>query len=351
MKNFDRSTTAFQELIGSMRQQWANNLYPTLHADYQATTIGHSINSSEQAGDQVSDMPLYHWFCFIERHYQRMKYSDPRWGLAKALSQRSDWVNEQLHPASDSPWLKLNPAMPIPDYYHAVDIHQHPGNLIGADFDGLMYQASATSIHPNTRRFEAHERFAQWLKSHGNFHNVLNMGCGFGKCSFPIAQTFEHAKVIGIDLSEPCLRLAAHTAKEEGLRNIRFEQADAANPNYSNETFDLVTSTQMLHELPVDTIKKVLTESYRLLKPGGLVVHLDFRAREPWLEFLLDGHSVRNNEGFLTAFNRMDMDAAFTAAGFVKAVIEPFAETEGSTEPGWPYWRFPWTLFWAQKPQ
>jgi hypothetical protein len=30
--------------------------------------------------------------------------------------------------------------------------------------------------------------------------------------------------------------------------------------------------------------------------------------------------------------------------------IEPFAETEGSTGPNWPYWRFPWTLFWARKP-
>ena len=131
MNYFDRSTTAFQELIGTMRQQWANHLYPALHADYQAATLGQTINSSEQAGEQVSATPLYHWFCFIERHYQRMKYSDPRWGLAMALSQRSDWVNEQLHPASDSPLLKLNPAMPIPDYYLAVDIHQHPGNLIG----------------------------------------------------------------------------------------------------------------------------------------------------------------------------------------------------------------------------
>lgn len=350
MNYFDRSTTAFQELIGTMRQQWANHLYPALYADYQAATLGQTINGSEQAGEQVSAMPLYHWFCFIERHYQRMKYSDPRWGLAMALTQRAEWVNEQLHPASDSPWLKLNPALPIPDYYHAIDIHQHPGNLIGADFDGLMYQLSATSIHPNTRRFEAHERFAQWLKSHGNFHHVLNMGCGFGKCGFPIARTFEHAQVIGIDLSAPCLRLAAHTAQEEGLRNIRFEQADAAHTPYSNDTFDLVTSTQLLHELPVDAIEQVLTESYRLLKPGGLVVHLDFRTREPWLQFLLEGHSVRNNEGFLPAFNRMNMGAALTAAGFVKAVIAPFAETEGSTGPDWPYWRFPWTLFWAQKP-
>ena len=350
MSHFDRSTTAFQEFIGTLRQQWANQLYPALHNEYQTAAQGKDIRTAEEAGAQVSELPLYHWFCFIERHYQRMKYSDPRWGLATALAQRPDAVQAQLHPPTDSAGLKLHPDMPVPDYYSAVDIHQHPGNLIGADFDGLMYQASATSIHPNTRRFEAHERFALWLKNHGDFHQVLNMGCGFGKCGFPIARTFAQAQVIGIDVSAPCLRLAAHTAQEEGLRNIRFEQADAGHTPYADAAFDLVTSTQLLHELPVDEVQQVLNESYRLLKPGGLVVHLDFRAHAPWLRFLLEGHSVRNNEGFLPAFNRMDMAAALAQAGFVDGAIEPFAETEGSTQPDWPYWRFPWTLFWARKP-
>jgi SAM-dependent methyltransferase len=350
MSRFDRPTTAFQEFIGSMRQQWANQLYPALHGHYQTAAQGQDIRTPEEAGAQVSDLPLYHWFCFIERHYQRMKYSDPRWGLATALSQRPDWVAAQLHPASDSESLKLHPELPVPDYYSAIDIHQHPGNLVGADFDGLMYQASATSIHPNTRRFEAHERFVAWLKNHGDFQHVLNMGCGFGKCSFPLARHFASATVMGIDVSAPCLRLAARTAQEEGLNNIRFEQADAAHTPCADAAFDLVTSTQLLHELPVDEIQQVLNESYRLLKPGGLVVHLDFRAHEPWLQFLLEGHSVRNNEGFLPAFNRMDMGAAFAQAGFAGCTIEPFAETEGSTGPNWPYWRFPWTLFWARKP-
>ncbi len=350
MSHFDRSTTAFQEFIGTLRQQWANQLYPALNNEFQMAAQGQDINTPEEAGALVSELPLYHWFCFIERHYQRMKYSDPRWGLATALAQRPDAVQARLHPPSDSAVLKLDPEMPVPDYYSAVDIHQHPGNLVGADFDGLMYQASATSIHPNTRRFEAHERFASWLKTQGNFHHVLNMGCGFGKCGFPIARTFAQAQVIGIDVSAPCLRLAARAAQEEGLPNVHFVQADAAHTAYADGSFDLVTSTQLLHELPADEIHQVLRESYRLLKPGGLVVHLDFRAHAPWLRFLLEGHSVRNNEGFLPAFNRMDMVAAFAQAGFGGCSIEPFAETEGSTDPDWPYWRFPWTLFWVRKP-
>ena len=350
MSTMDRSTTAFQELIGTMRQHWANQLYPALHERFEQATQGQTPADSAEAGQAVEDLPLYHWFCFIERHYQRMKYSDPRWGLAAALSARPDWVAEQLHPAQDSAYLRLRPELPLPDYYSAIDIHQHPGNLVGADYDGLMYRASATSIHPNTRRFEAHERMAQWLQSQGNFLSVLDMGCGFGKCGFPIARHFEQAQVLGIDLSAPCLRLAARTAEQEGLRNIRFEQADAAQVPCEDASFDLVTSTQLLHELPVEVITQVLAESYRLLKPGGLVAHLDFRARQPWPQFLIEGHSVRNNEGFLPGFNRMDIAAAYQAAGFEPVRVEPFAETEGATRADWPYWRFPWTLFWSRKP-
>ena len=72
---------------------------------------------------------------------------------------------------------------------------------------------------------------------------------------------------------------------------------------------------------------------------------------EPEQQFLIEGHAVRNNEGFLPAFNPMDIEAAYTAAGFTDVKVNPFAETPGSTDADWPYWRFPWTLFSAKRPQ
>ena len=96
MSHFDRSTTAFQEFIGTLRQQWANQLYPVLHAQHQAAAQDQPITTPEAAGATVAASPLYHWFCFIERHYQRMKYSDPRWGLATALALRPDVVDQRM---------------------------------------------------------------------------------------------------------------------------------------------------------------------------------------------------------------------------------------------------------------
>jgi ubiquinone/menaquinone biosynthesis C-methylase UbiE len=347
-----RSATAFQELIGTLRSQWANQLYPALAEQYRSIDDGRtSPAQTDQAIAQIAGRPLYRWFAFIERHYQRMKYSDPRWGLAATFESNPQWVQAQLAGAEETGLLELDPELTIPAYYRAIDIHQHPGNLLGADYDGLMYQASATSIHPNTRRFEAHERFGDLLLGEGRaFRSVLDMGCGFGKCSFPIAQRFPQAQVIGIDLSAPCLRLAAVTARSIGLANLRFAQRDALDTGYRDEHFDLVTSTQLLHELPVAEIERLFVESFRLLAPGGKLMHLDFRTNNRWSQFLMDGHSVRNNEGFLPAFDRMDVRSSLERAGFEDIRIEPFAETQGATDPDWPWWRFPWTLFSATRP-
>lgn len=350
MESPSRAATAFQELIGSIRQQWSNQLYPALHARYRAADDGSRSMGADQAIAEVSQTSLYQWFAFIERHFQRMKYSDPRWGLAATFEACPEWVKNKLTAADSCTALELDPALAIPDYYRAVDIHQHPGNLLGADYDGLMYQASATSIHPNTRRFEAHERFADRIVERGPFKSVLNMGCGFGKCTFPIAARLREARVTGIDLSAACLRLAAAMLSDQNLNNIRFVQRDALRSGYADATFDLVTSTQLLHELPVVDINQVLSESFRLLVPGGQVMHLDFKPQGRWMEFLIDGHAVRNNEGFMPAFNRLDMRRALVEAGFIDIQIEPFAETDGATAPDWPYWRFPWTLFSARKP-
>ena len=91
-----RATVAFQELIGSVRQHWANQLYPALHERYREIDRGSTPAMTDQAINQVAQTPLYQWFAFIERHYQRMKYSDPRWGLAASFESQPDGVRERL---------------------------------------------------------------------------------------------------------------------------------------------------------------------------------------------------------------------------------------------------------------
>ena len=351
----DRSTTAFQGLIGEMRNYWAKDLYPDF-AEHCQKRLGpgrladRPADSADAIADAMRDDTLYAYFAWLERHIQRMKYSHPDYGLKAAYGRLRPEVAAHLEGAADSATLELDPGLEIPQYYRDVDIHQHPGNLADDIIDGLVYQASALSIHPNTKRFEVHDRFADLVRGRGDFRHILDMGCGFGKSATPLARVFPDAEVLGIELSAPCLKLAAVEAAELQLRNIAYRQADCLRSGLADESFDLVTSTQLLHELPVAEVHNVLAESFRLLQPGGLALHLDFRSRGAFQGFLMQGHARRNNEGYMEAFDRMDVGEAFARAGFVDFEAVPFAEREGATDPDYPYWRFPWTLFAGRKP-
>ena len=113
---------------------------------------------------------------------------------------------------------------------------------------------------------------------------------------------------------------------------------------------DLVTSTMLLHELPAESVDATLAETRRLLAPGGVSIHLDFRTEDPFWQFVMYGHGQRNNEPFLEPLIRMDLAAAYRRAGFDEVRIEPFAEREGATDPSNPFWRFPWAAIIARKP-
>jgi hypothetical protein len=106
----------------------------------------------------------------------------------------------------------------------------------------------------------------------------------------------------------------------------------------------------LLHELPAESVDATLAETRRLLAPGGVSIHLDFRTEDPFWQFVMYGHGQRNNEPFLEPLIRMDLAAAYRRAGFDEVRIEPFAEREGATDPSNPFWRFPWAAIIARKP-
>ena len=179
---------------------------------------------------------------------------------------------------------------------------------------------------------------------------VVDLGCGFGKSTLPFAVAFPDAQVTGLDLSAPCLELAASDAAAAKVPNVHFRQADACATGLAAGAFDLVTSTMLLHELPPPELKAIFAETYRLLAPGALAIHLDFRTDDPFWQFMMYGHGVRNNEPFLAPQMRTDLVALHHEVGFETVQIEPFAERDGATDPGNPYWRFPWAAIIARKP-
>lgn len=335
----------FADFLFDVKRYWMRDMFVSLRDEYERLA---AEAGAATAIDRLRAGPLYRYFAWLERHVQNEKYSG-RYGLVAAIEDRRADMEAAL--AGDHGGrLTLDPTVTLPAYYSAVDTHQHPGNLAGDALAGVVYKASAAATQPgSTTTYALHERFAETLDGIAGGH-ILDVGCGFGKSSITIARRFPDAVVEGVDLAAPCLQLAALEAAEAQTGNLHYRQADACALPYEAGSFDLVSSTMLLHELPEEALGDFFAESCRVLRPGGRLVHLDFRVDDPFLAFLHAGHAHRNNEPYMAAFNAMDVADALTRAGFAAPTLEPFVEADGVDPVRPATWRFPWTIIAARKP-
>jgi len=100
--------------------------------------------------------------------------------------------------------------------------------------------------------------------------DVLDTGCGTG-AHLKIYQN-EECNVFGIDLSEAMLKVA-----EDKLgNNADLKLCDATKTPFSNEKFDLIISSTVLHEMSQLVRIDVLNEAKRILKKDGRLLLIDF---------------------------------------------------------------------------
>jgi len=98
--------------------------------------------------------------------------------------------------------------------------------------------------------------------------SVLDVGCGTGASAIPAAAAVgRKGSVVGIDLAERLLSRAQEKARNQGLSNLKFIQADMERAGFSDESFDAVISVFSVFFVP-DMVKQV-TELWRMVKPGG----------------------------------------------------------------------------------
>lgn len=355
MARIDRQFEAYQAFLLDTKRDWTTRLYPALtesyhrRADRAARDGAGRPRSADAVGALMQDDPLHPWFAWFERHLQRFKYSG-RWGLVPAHeSRRADLEALLARDVGDR--LQLDPDVDLPRYYTSVDIHQHPGGVWSDSLAGVVYERGARSTTPMmTRDADLHYRFTDVVTAERGGDRLLDLGCGFGKSTRPFYTENRDLEVTGIDLSAPCLQLAAVTATEDQATNVRFVQADARDTGLADEGFDTVTSTMLLHEMPPPALERLVAESYRLLAPGGVAVHLDFLPDDdPWRTFIHYGHGRRNNEPFMRPLAEMDIARAHRAAGFREVEVRPFEEAPGALDPDATAWRFPWAVIVARK--
>jgi len=123
------------------------------------------------------------------------------------------------------------------------------------------------------RRF--HRIVIDRLDLRGN-EQVLDIGCGTGTLTHDIASALSNKSAsccTGLDAAEKMIAVAKRKAAK--IPNIHFDAAIAEQLPYPDATFDSAVSTFFFHHIHFELKKKVLTETARVLKPGGKFIIVD----------------------------------------------------------------------------
>ena len=237
-------------------------------------------------------------------------------------------------PSSVTGTLTLDPEVVVPGYISALDIHCMPGGYTtddGGTSAGAVYDRGVY-LYMSGLMGGLNDAVGQlgvaWLKRHApDFapQRILDIGCGVGHATLPWCDAYPYAEVHGIDVGAALLRYAH--ARAEGLgKAVHFSQRNAEATGFADASFDLVTSSIVLHETSGRGLPAILTECRRLLRPGGIMLHVDqpsFRGADPWGVFLQENETYYNNEPFWRRYRQLDLAELAVAAGFARdSVVE-----------------------------
>lgn len=113
---------------------------------------------------------------------------------------------------------------------------------------------------------------AEYLRAHLNSGvRLLDVGAGPGTITVDFAQHV--GQVTATEIGEAELALSQRLATEKGVQNIDFAVEDVHALSFSDDSFDIVHTHQVLQHV-ADPVK-ALREMGRVTKPGGLVAARD----------------------------------------------------------------------------
>jgi ubiquinone/menaquinone biosynthesis C-methylase UbiE len=147
------------------------------------------------------------------------------------------------------------------------------------------------------------------LKRTNSSLSALELGCGAGNNIVFMAE--EGVDVAGIDISSAALDFA-----QERLTRLQLK-ADLVNGHFTqlpwqDNSFDLVIDRSALNCVPRSDILVALSESYRVLKPGGCIFSIMYADAHPAFinsEYQHDGFARQFSPDYLS-----DIDGLFFAS-------------------------------------
>jgi ubiquinone/menaquinone biosynthesis C-methylase UbiE len=285
--------------------------------------------SNDPVGDlreAMAPLESFRSWISIKRESQRQLWA----AVGDSVERQADRLEQLADIESPRGSVTLDPAFDTPAYIVHGDIHLMPGGngyddgsvLQGAVMDrgGAVYMLGRNGGMLNDLRGQTAIAHALTIAPDIAPLRVLDMGCGIGTSTVPAAIAFPDAEVHGVDVGASMLRYAHARAEHLGAA-VHFSQQNAECTNFPDGHFDVVYSCVVLHETAEAAMANILAESKRLLRPGGIAIHLEVPLihsfGDHWEELSAELEAQFNNEpywrGALTAdYGAMMRGASFT---------------------------------------
>ncbi|MEM9839803.1 MAG: class I SAM-dependent methyltransferase [Pseudomonadota bacterium] len=181
---------------------------------------------------------------------------------------------------------------------------------------GAMRRRALPLILEEVDRLKAEGRAASDIQ-------FVDVACGTGRLLEDLVDNAPDLAITAVDLSAPYLAKAKKAAK--GARNAQFVEAAAEALLFDDASTDILTTVYLFHELPPKVRCEVAAEFARVLKPGGLYVHLDsVQYGDTSMDVLLETFPRAFHEPYYDSYCQEDLAALFAEAG-----LEPAGERVG----------------------
>ena len=126
--------------------------------------------------------------------------------------------------------------------------------------------ASGDFYNRQTQDVEHLERILEFINVRDGMR-ILDLGCGSGYLTFPIAERNQRCEVIGLDIVSEAIDVDCSRAREAGLDNLSFVSYDGIDFPFEAGAFDLAVTRYALHHFP--DIEHSIGEVSRVLKAEG----------------------------------------------------------------------------------
>jgi ubiquinone/menaquinone biosynthesis C-methylase UbiE len=153
--------------------------------------------------------------------------------------------------------------------------------------------------------------------------SLLDVACGTGRFARFVKQAYPRMKVTASDLSQAYLDEAREHMRP--YTGVSFEQAKAEALPFADNSFDIVTSIYLFHEVPPKVRHEIAHEFARVLKPGGLLVFMDSLQYGdiPDFDALLDAFPIGFHEPYYPSYVKEDLARIFGDAGLEVTAQSP----------------------------